>query len=43
MKIPYAWVREFVDLRLTETLQSTPPDGGAFTENRGRISLNASF
>jgi len=24
-------------------LQSTPQDGGAFTENRARISLNASF
>ena len=28
---------------LQSTLQSTPQDGGAFTENRARISLNASF
>ena len=28
---------------LQSTLQSTPQDGGAFTENRARITLNASF
>jgi hypothetical protein len=28
---------------LQSTLPSTPQDGGAFTENRARISLNASF
>ena len=42
------WLSMLLDYSHTEAsrqaiLQSTPQDGGAFTENRARISLNASF
>ena len=43
MLLDYSHIEASRQAILESTLQSTPQDGGAFTENRARISLNASF
>ena len=43
MLLDYSHTEASKQAILQSTPQSTPQDGGAFTENRARISLNASF